>query len=127
MDFSYIPRKVDESFDAWRKNSARLPILLNGARQVGKTESIRHFARRAYKNFIEVNFVKRPEFMHILDEGYSAEAVIKRMSLIDPTLSFPAGDTLIFLRNLHESGSFFCGQPIDMFGNIVYYIRKIEE
>ena len=102
MDFSYIPRKVDGSFDAWRKNSARLPILLNGARQVGKTESIRHFARRAYKNFIEVNFVKRPEFMRILDDGYSAEAVIKRMSLIDPTLRFPAGDTLIFFDEIQE-------------------------
>ena len=102
MDFSYIHRKIDKSYDNWRKNPARLPILLNGARQVGKTESVRHFAYRAYKNFIEINFVKQPEFIRILDDGYSAEAVIKRMSLIDPTLRFTPGDTLIFFDEIQE-------------------------
>ena len=42
-------------------------------------------------------------------------------------LSLTTAKWLIFLRGLRESGSFFCGRPIDMFGNIVYYIRKIEE
>ena len=42
-------------------------------------------------------------------------------------LSLTTVKWLIFLRGLRESGSFFCGRPIDMFGNIVYYIRKIEE
>ena len=102
MYFSYIPRKIDVLYDDWRKNPNRLPILLNGARQVGKTESVRHFARKTYKNFIEVNFVKQPDFMRILDDGYSAEAVIKRMSLIDPRLSFSARDTLIFFDEIQE-------------------------
>lgn len=41
MDFNYLARKIDGSFAEWRKNPSRLPILLNGARQVGKTESVR--------------------------------------------------------------------------------------
>ena len=102
MDFKYITRKVDDSFIEWRKNPARLPILLNGARQVGKTESVRHFARGAYENFIEVNFIKQPDFKGILADGYSADAVIKRMSLIDPQLRFPAGKTLLFFDEIQE-------------------------
>ena len=42
-------------------------------------------------------------------------------------LSLTTAKWLTFLRCLREGGSFFCGRPIDMFGNIVYYIRKIEE
>ena len=103
MDFDYITRKIDDSFVKWREDPARLPILLNGARQVGKTESVRHFARKAYENFIEVNFIKQPDFKEILNDGYSVDAVIKRMSLIDPLLRFPAGTTLKFF---HEDGRF---------------------
>ena len=73
MDFDYITRKIDDSFVKWREDPARLPILLNGARQVGKTESVRHFARKAYENFIEVNFIKQPDFKEILNDGYSVD------------------------------------------------------
>ena len=51
----YLSRKIDEALATWHRGSDKLPILLNGARQVGKTESIRHFAARNYENFIEVN------------------------------------------------------------------------
>jgi len=102
MDFNYIPRKIDAELIKWRQNPARLPILLNGARQVGKTESVRHFARHAYANFIEVNFVKQPDFRRILDDGYSADAVLKRMSLIDPSMRFTPGETLLFFDEIQE-------------------------
>ena len=102
MDFSYIDRKIDKAFVDWKAEKVRLPILLNGARQVGKTESVRHFARAAYGNFIEVNFIKQPEFKGILKDGYSPDAVIKRMSMIDPSLRFPPGDTLLFFDEIQE-------------------------
>ena len=102
MPLTYIPRKIDGLFAEWQKNSARMPILLNGARQVGKTESVRHFAHKAYPNFIEVNFIKNPEFKGILTDGYSTEAVIKRMSLINPMLRFPSRNTLIFFDEIQE-------------------------
>ena len=102
MDFDYLSRKVDGSFAEWRKNPSRLPILLNGARQVGKTESVRHFAHGAYANFIEVNFVRQPEYKGILNDGYSADAVIKRMSLINPALRFTPENTLLFFDEIQE-------------------------
>lgn len=102
MDYSYIPRKIDQTLLAWRHDKARLPILLNGARQVGKTEAVRHFAHSVYKNFIEINFVEHPEYKGILLDGYSADAIVKRMSLIDPSLRFTPGETLLFFDELQE-------------------------
>ncbi len=102
MDYGYIPRKIDQTLLTWRQDKARLPILLNGARQVGKTEAVRHFARSAYSNFIEVNFVEQPEYKGILLDGYSADAIVKRMSLIDPSLRFIPDETLIFFDEIQE-------------------------
>ena len=63
---------------------------------------MRHFAHGAYVNFIEVNFVRQPEYKSILNDGYSADAVIKRMSLINPTLRFTPGNTLLFFDEIQE-------------------------
>jgi len=98
----YIPRAVDRVLASWKMDSDRLPILLNGARQVGKTESIRHFANIFYQNLIEINLVRQPEFKGILADGYSVDAVIKRMTLINPLLRFVPGHTLIFFDEIQE-------------------------
>lgn len=102
MDYRYVNRKIDQVFLAWRRDDSRLPILLHGARQVGKTESVRHFARSAYSSFIEINFVEHPEYKGILLDGYSADAIIKRISLINPSLRFLAGETLLFFDEIQE-------------------------
>ena len=102
MDYIYIPRKIDQTLLTWKQDKARLPILLNGARQVGKTEAVRHFARSAYSNSIEVNFIEQPEYKGILLDGYSADAIVKRMSLINPSLRFVPGETLIFFDEIQE-------------------------
>ncbi len=86
----------------WKQNEHRLPIVLNGARQVGKTEAVRHFAGSSYSNFIEVNFVEQPEYKGILLDGFSADAIIKRMSLVNPSLKFIPGETLLFFDEIQE-------------------------
>jgi predicted AAA+ superfamily ATPase len=60
MDTPYIPRKFDQFLTSWKGNPGRNPLLVKGARQVGKTESIRYFARKNYESFIEINFVDTP-------------------------------------------------------------------
>lgn len=76
----YLRRKFDSNLEEWHTNPDHKPLLVKGARQVGKTESIRHFAKTAYDNIIEINFVFQPEFKQITVDGYKAECVIKRMS-----------------------------------------------
>ena len=42
----YLKRKIDEYLLEWKKNEERLPLIIKGARQIGKTESINHFAEQ---------------------------------------------------------------------------------
>ena len=51
-----LKRKIDQYLIRWKDNPDRLPLIIKGARQIGKTFSIEHFAKN-YKNFIEINFI----------------------------------------------------------------------
>lgn len=94
-----LKRKIDQYLIEWKKDKERKPLIVKGARQIGKTFSIRQFAK-TYKHFIEINFILNPEYKRIFDSGYSVDSVIKQMSLINPGYEFKAGDTLILFDEL---------------------------
>lgn len=98
----YLRRKFDTLLQQWKKRENRLPLIIKGARQVGKTETIRHFADESYANFIEINFVERPEFKEIIRDGFSVDALIRNISIIDPKLRFIPDNTLLFFDELQE-------------------------
>lgn len=50
----YLKRKIDEYLLEWKKNEERLPLIIKGARQIGKTESINHFAEQNYRTRIRM-------------------------------------------------------------------------
>ena len=93
---SYLARKADAFLNEWKKDQGRYPLIVKGARQVGKTETIRKFARENYKNVIEINFITEPHYKSIIEEGYKADSIAKLISRIDPSKHFEAGETLIF-------------------------------
>ena len=98
----YLRRKFDDWLALWKSDPGHKPLLVKGARQVGKTESIRHFANANYENVIEINFAFQPEYKQITADGYKAENVIKRMSALDPTLRFIPDHTLLFFDEIQE-------------------------
>jgi uncharacterized protein len=97
-----LKRKIDAFLEAWKADSNRKPLIVKGARQIGKTESIRQFARTHYENVIEINFVFQKQFKRIFDDGYDVDTIIKNISFIDPSLKFPAGKTLFFFDELQD-------------------------
>ena len=101
-DSLYLSRKFDELLLRWFAQDRKLPLLVKGARQVGKTESIRHFAVGRYDSLVEINFVERPEFKAIVRDGYSETAIIRNITQIDPSLRFVEGRTLLFFDELQE-------------------------
>ncbi len=111
---AYLERKIDSFLRDWYQSEDRLPLIVKGPRQVGKTESIRRFSRGTYKSVIEINFVEEPKYKHIVDDGYGADSVVKAISRLDPSLRFVPGETLIFFDELQEfpdvatSLKFFC-------------------
>ena len=52
----YLRRKIDDYLKEWKNSEERKPLIIKGARQIGKTESIRKFAEENYTSVIEINF-----------------------------------------------------------------------
>ena len=110
----YLKRKVDAFLLAWKADSQRKPLIVKGSRQVGKTESIRKFAKENYESVIEINFVSDEKYKRIIEDGYDAKDIIKNISVLDPSKRFIPGKTLIFFDEITEfpeittSLKFFC-------------------
>ena len=98
----YIKRKIDEVLLEWKNDPVRKPLIVKGARQVGKTESISKFGNENYQNVITINFVEEPKYKTITSDGYKTDDIIKNISLIDPSKRFVKGDTLIFFDELQD-------------------------
>lgn len=97
-----LERKIDAFLETWKRTPDHKPLIVKGARQIGKTASIRQFASTHYKNVVEINFVFQPAYKRIFADGYDVGSIIKNMSLLNPTLTFPPGDTIIFFDELQE-------------------------
>lgn len=95
-----LKRKIDTFLVDWKKNSVRLPLIVKGARQVGKTASIRLFGENNYENVVEINFLLQKQYRDIFDDGFEVDTILRNISLRDPQLEFVPGKTLIFFDEL---------------------------
>ncbi len=96
----YLRRKVDDFLEQWIENPEHKPLVIHGPRNIGKRESILHFAANRYTHIVEINLANEEQFHTIINEGYGAEAIIKQITLLDPTKEFVAGKTLLFFDEL---------------------------
>ena len=96
-----LKRKIDNYLVSWKQNPERLPLIVKGARQIGKTFSIELFAQ-SYKSFVEINFVTSPEYKAIFETGFSVENIVKQISMINPKFQFIPHKTLIFFDELQS-------------------------
>ncbi len=99
---AYLKRKIDSFLNQWKKSEDKKPLIIKGARQIGKTMSVEHFAIENYKSFININFVSEPQYKTIIRDGYTAEAITKNISMLSPKHKFIEGETLIFFDELQE-------------------------
>lgn len=99
----YYRRKIDDYLINWKADPAHKPLIVKGARQIGKTESIMHFVRANYENVVYINFALEKKFMQILSDGYDAGSVIKNISLADPSLKFVPNETVIVFDEIQEN------------------------
>jgi hypothetical protein len=86
----------------WKTDSQKKPLIIKGPRQVGKTESILHFAKTAYESIIYINFVEEPKYRMIVEDGYNVNSIVKNISRIDPSKQFIAGKTILVFDELQE-------------------------
>lgn len=98
----YLKRKIDDFLVQWKNDSAHKPLIVKGARQIGKTESVLNFARNNYENIIYINFVLEKKYKVIVSDGYDVDTVIKNISLINPSFKFIASKTIIIFDEIQE-------------------------
>ena len=97
-----LKRKIDEFLINWKHSQDKLPLIVKGARQVGKTDAIENFAKNNYKHVVEINFILQKQFKNIFDDGFEADKIIKNISLIEPNFQFVPGETLIFFDEIQD-------------------------
>ena len=73
----YYPRLIDSYLKEWALRPARKPLLLRGARQVGKSTAVRELGKQ-FENFVEINLEKQPSFIQLFQgprcKAYSTSA-----------------------------------------------------
>ena len=97
-----LKRKIDQYLMEWKKNKNRLPLIVKGARQIGKTDAIENFGKQNYKNLVEINFVLQKQYKKIFDDGFEVDTIIRNISLINPNFVFEPGETLIFFDEIQD-------------------------
>ena len=99
-----LARKMAARLEAWRAAQGERPkaFLLSGARQTGKTFTVREFARQHYANYIEVNFLDNEDAASLLTAAQDSDELVTRLSLLSKQ-PLDAGRTLVFFDEIQAS------------------------
>lgn len=96
-----LKRKIIDTLDKWYESGHYKAPLLYGARQVGKTTSVRMFAQKHYQHFVEVNFVKNPIARKAFDGNLTTKEIVTNLSAMGFG-PFIKGKTLVFFDEIQE-------------------------
>ena len=99
-----LRRKIYDKLLAWKNNKGKKDaILLRGVRQCGKTYIVREFGKREYKNFIEINFIERPDMQAVFSGNLDVDNMVQQIKLSMPGCQFIPGETLLFLDEIQDA------------------------
>ena len=95
-----MKRDIEQTLRTWKDEPRRYPLLVRGARQVGKSFSIRTFGQEEFPGLIEINFEQQPQFLSCFDSLEPSE-IIQNLSILSKSEIIP-GKTLLFLDEIQE-------------------------
>ena len=96
---TFMERKLMDRLRAWKENPSRMPLLLDGARQVGKTYTALTFGKEQYKNTVYFNMEDSSEIQAIFERDFNIGRLIRELSVKAGATIFP-GDTLIIFDEI---------------------------
>lgn len=97
-----LKRKIISKIEEWTKTKNRKCLVIQGARQVGKTFAVEHFAQNHYKELVEINFKQTPSATEIFSGDLSVENMVMALRFRFPDRKIIPGKTLIFLDEIQE-------------------------
>ncbi|MCP4630782.1 MAG: AAA family ATPase [bacterium] len=112
-----MERTIDQILKQWQHSHVRQPLLIRGARQVGKTHSVNDFGKRAFENIVTVNFEEQPEMSSCFSD-LNPKNIIDRLSIL-ARMAISPGRTLLFLDEIQE-----CPMAIT---SLRYFLEKMPD
>ena len=97
-----LKRKIVTYLKEWHRIPNHKPLIISGARQVGKTYSVRAFGKAHYESVVEINFVLEKKYQRIFDDGYDVDTILKNITLLNPACRLIPHKTLIFFDELQK-------------------------
>lgn len=89
-------RIINENLMKWKDSTHRKPLLINGARQVGKTYAVMEFGRNHYENVVCLNFESTPRLAELFDDSISPADLIKKIEIFFSVTVKPDTTLLFF-------------------------------
>ena len=96
----YYKRFIDNYLSEWAERKEHKPILLRGARQVGKSTAVRHLGEK-FKYFVEINLEKQPDYKTLFKQDLDVTRIVPQMAAMYGTPIVP-GETLLFIDEIQE-------------------------
>ena len=97
----YYPRLIDSYLKEWALRPSRKPLLLRGARQVGKSTAVRHLGKQ-FESFIEINLEKQPSFKELFQGDLNVKRIVSQLSAMVGNPIIPK-QTLLFIDEIQTS------------------------
>ena len=96
-----MERKASAQIEAWNNGTNRRPLVLMGARQVGKTWLIRECLKTTESQFLEINLIAEPELIPVLEKVRTVDDLIVNLSA-SRNFHFEKGKTILFIDEVQE-------------------------
>ena len=96
----YYKRIIDKYLSEWAARPAHKPILLRGARQVGKSTAVRHLGEQ-FKYYVEINLEKQPDYKVLFSKDLQVKRIVSQMAAMCGTPIIPK-ETLLFLDEIQD-------------------------
>lgn len=94
-----MKRKIDDDLITWKNALGRLPLLLRGGRQVGKTFAVEKFGRAEFRNLVTINFERDKKFISIFENDLDPIRIVRAIEELTQ-ISIIAGETLLFFDEI---------------------------
>ena len=95
-------RKIEKVLFEWKSSEHKMPLVIKGCRQCGKTSSVLDFVRKQYKSVVYLDFYQHPEYKSAFDGGLGIDEICMNLSVLIPNVEFVEGSTCFVFDEIQE-------------------------
>ena len=116
-----MKRQAEQALHHWKYSEFRKPLLVYGARQVGKTWLMKHFGAENFRNYLYINFEKEVSLRGIFEEDYNPQRIVKVLEIFTNSTIIP-GETLLLFDEIHYWELHSNNKPRSQWGKWIFSI-----